>query len=158
MRRECQECFPRHRLQMKPRVSDPDMHHGTCVPHVPSCMSGLLAMHVGIANPWRRGKRSRHSRRMQNPQFYVSGKRLITLLLAVSGVTPMRQTKSFRLSGPWQQLDIHDWRGRENSQNGHNDRGRKFTKTWTMLHIGQRVKNIDLINSYKVSFNCAWKL
>ena len=34
-------------------------------------------MHVGIANPRWRGKRSRHSRRMRNPQFYVSGKRPI---------------------------------------------------------------------------------
>ena len=34
-------------------------------------------MHVGIASPRRRGKRSRHSRRMRNPQFYVSGKRPI---------------------------------------------------------------------------------
>ena len=25
-----------------PRVSDPDMHHGTCVTHVPWCMPGLL--------------------------------------------------------------------------------------------------------------------
>ena len=32
-------------------------------------------MHAGIANPRWRGKRSRHSRRMHNPQFYVSGKR-----------------------------------------------------------------------------------
>ena len=32
-------------------------------------------MHVGIANPRWRGKRTRHSRRMRNPQFYVSGKR-----------------------------------------------------------------------------------
>ena len=32
-------------------------------------------MHVGIANPRCRGKRSRHSRRMRNPQFYVSDKR-----------------------------------------------------------------------------------
>ena len=32
-------------------------------------------MHVGIANPRWRGKRSRHSRRMRNPQFQVSGKR-----------------------------------------------------------------------------------
>ena len=32
-------------------------------------------MHVGIANMRWRGKRSRHSRRMRNPQFYVSGKR-----------------------------------------------------------------------------------
>ena len=34
-------------------------------------------MHVGIANLRRQGKRSRHSRRMCNPQFYVSGKRPI---------------------------------------------------------------------------------
>ena len=26
----------------RPRVSDPDMHHGTCVTHVPWCMSGSL--------------------------------------------------------------------------------------------------------------------
>ena len=32
-------------------------------------------VHVGIANPRWRGKRSRHSRRMRNPQFYASGKR-----------------------------------------------------------------------------------
>ena len=34
--------FPRHRLQRKPRSSDPGMHHGTCVTHVPWCMSGSL--------------------------------------------------------------------------------------------------------------------
>ena len=39
MRRECRERFPRHRLQRKPLVSDPSMHHGTCVTHVPWCMS-----------------------------------------------------------------------------------------------------------------------
>ena len=38
-------------------------------------------MHVGIANPRRRGKRPRYSRRMRNPQFYVSGKRLISRTL-----------------------------------------------------------------------------
>ena len=32
-------------------------------------------MHVRIANPRWRGRRSRHSRRMRNPQFFVSGKR-----------------------------------------------------------------------------------
>ena len=32
-------------------------------------------MHAGIANPQWRGKRSRRSRHMRNPQFYVSGKR-----------------------------------------------------------------------------------
>ena len=40
-------------------------------------------MHVGIANPRWRGKRSRHSWRMHNPQFYVSGKRPMTVKQSV---------------------------------------------------------------------------
>ena len=42
MRRECWERFPRHWFQRKLLVSDPGMHHGTCVTHVPWCMSGSL--------------------------------------------------------------------------------------------------------------------
>ena len=34
--------MPRHRLQRKPLVSDPGMHHGTCVKYVPWCLSGSL--------------------------------------------------------------------------------------------------------------------
>ena len=34
--------FPRCRIQRKPPVSDRGMHHGTCVTHMPWCMSGLL--------------------------------------------------------------------------------------------------------------------
>ena len=56
-----------------PRVRDPGMHHGTCVTHVPWCMSGSLT--CGFLWSWWREKRSRHSRRMRNPHFYVSGKR-----------------------------------------------------------------------------------
>ena len=56
-----------------PRVSDPEMHHGTYVTHVPWCIPGLLTSGF-LWSRWR-GKRSRHSRRMRNPQFYVSGKR-----------------------------------------------------------------------------------
>ena len=74
MRREFRERFPRHRLQRKPLVSDPGMHHGTWVTHVPWCMSGSLNHGGG-------GKRSRHSRRMRNSQFYVSGKRPMKLIL-----------------------------------------------------------------------------
>ena len=33
---------PHRRFRMKPLVSDPGMHHGTCVTHVPWCMSGSL--------------------------------------------------------------------------------------------------------------------
>ena len=50
MRRECRERFPRHRLQRKPQVSDPDMHRGTCVTHVPWCMSGSLTSGGGENN------------------------------------------------------------------------------------------------------------
>ena len=39
--------FFRHRLQRKPLVSDPGMHHGTCVTHVPWCMSGSLTHGCG---------------------------------------------------------------------------------------------------------------
>ena len=56
-----------------PRVTDPDMHHGTCVTHVPWCMPGSLTSGF-LWSQWRE-KRSRHSRRMRNPQFCVSGKR-----------------------------------------------------------------------------------
>ena len=42
MHRECWKRFPRHRLQIKPLVSDPGMHHGPCMTHVPWCMSGSL--------------------------------------------------------------------------------------------------------------------
>ena len=75
MRRECREHFRRYRLQRKLLVSDPDMHHGTCVRHA------RAVMHVGITNPRWLGKRSRHSRRMRNPQFYASGKRPMTVMV-----------------------------------------------------------------------------
>ena len=42
MHRECLELFSGHRFQRKPLVSDPGMHHGTCVAHVPWYMSGSL--------------------------------------------------------------------------------------------------------------------
>ena len=70
MRREYRE-----RLPPPAQVSDPHVHHGTCVTHVPWCMPGSLLSGF-LLNRWR-GKRSRHSRRMRNPQFYVSGKRLM---------------------------------------------------------------------------------
>ena len=59
-----------------PRLgSCPDMHHGTGVTHIPWCMSELLTSGF-LWSRWR-GKRSRHSRRMRNPQFCVSGMRPI---------------------------------------------------------------------------------
>ena len=56
-----------------PRVSDPDMHHGTCVTHVPWFMAGSLTSGF-LWSRWR-GKRSRHSRRMRsrNLAYLVRG-------------------------------------------------------------------------------------
>ena len=54
--------FPRRRLQRKPLVSDPGMHHGTCVTHVPWCMSGSHTRGGGENVFW-------HSRRMRTRNF-----------------------------------------------------------------------------------------
>ena len=62
-----------------PRVSDPDMHHGPCLTHVPWCKPVSLTSGF-LWNRWR-GKRFPHSRRMRNPQFYVSGKRPIFVVV-----------------------------------------------------------------------------
>ena len=56
-----------------PWVSDPDMHPGTCVTHVPWCMPGSLASGFLWSRWWE--KRSRHSQCMRNPQLYALGKR-----------------------------------------------------------------------------------
>ena len=65
--------FPRRRFQRKPIVSDPGMHHGTCVTHVPWCMSGSLTCGDGENVP----AFPAHA----HPQFYVSGKRPIETAL-----------------------------------------------------------------------------
>ena len=51
-----------------PLVSDPDIHHGTCVTHVPWCIPGSLTSDF----LWSR-LRGKRSRRMRKRQFYVSG-------------------------------------------------------------------------------------
>ena len=45
------ECLPLQRLQRKPQVSNPGMHHGTCVTHVPWCMSGSFTRGGGEKFP-----------------------------------------------------------------------------------------------------------
>ena len=56
-------------FSLPPWVSDPSMHHSTCVTHLPWCMPGSLTS--GFLWSWW------HSRRMCNPPFCVSGKRPI---------------------------------------------------------------------------------
>ena len=53
VRRECLERFPCCRLQMKPLVSDPGMHHGTCVTDVPGIPGACTTRNCCVA-----GKRS----------------------------------------------------------------------------------------------------
>ena len=42
MHQECQGRFLHRRLQRKPLVSDPGIHHGTKMTHLPWCISGSL--------------------------------------------------------------------------------------------------------------------
>ena len=58
------------------RVTDPDIHHGTCVMHVRWCMSGSLTSSF-LWSRWR-GKLPRLFRPVRNQQFRVSGKRPTT--------------------------------------------------------------------------------
>ena len=74
--------------------SDPDMHHGTCFTHVPWCMPGSLTSGF-LWSRWR-GKRSRHSRRMRNSQFYVSGK---TPMAPIDINSALVQLKTWRQIG-----------------------------------------------------------
>ena len=85
-----------------PRVSDPDIHHGTCVTHVPWCMPGSLT--GGFRWIRQRGKRSRHSRRMRNSQFYTSGKRPMKVYLRASIHEAVRRLISWSLGAA--RLDI----------------------------------------------------
>ena len=64
-------------LSPPPQDSDPGMHHGKCVTHVPRCTPRSLTNDFLRSRWW--GKRSRHSQRMHNPQFYVSGMRPVQI-------------------------------------------------------------------------------
>ena len=67
-------------LSPPPRASDPDMHHGTCVTRVPWCMRVSLTS-GSFWSRWR-GKRSRYSRGMRNPQVCESVKKPIAVFTA----------------------------------------------------------------------------
>ena len=70
------------------RVSDPEVHHGTCMTHVPWCMPESLNNGF-LWSRWR-GKRSRHSRCMRNRQFYASGKRPIVNAMVTDELATQR--------------------------------------------------------------------
>ena len=87
-----------------PRVSYPDLHHGTCVKHVPWCMPGSLTSGF-LWSRWR-GKRSRHSWHMRNPQICVSRKSPMSLIRKMcSEFTKRTHTRArFHLSMKWLKL------------------------------------------------------
>ena len=78
--------FPRHRLQKIPLLSDPGMHQGTCVTHVPWCMSGLLTRGGG-----------------ENGAFCVSGMRPVAW--SIDHIAYMRHSASMS-TGLWCDRDI----------------------------------------------------
>ena len=106
------------------RFGAPDMHHGTSVTHVPWCGPGSRTSGF-LWSQWR-GKRSRHSRRMRNAQFYVSGKRSMTW-------------------GPWQ--EFHDF----NDQSFLCVFSRRWTSnSWVLLaHIGMYKQKTHTVGWWK---------
>ena len=76
------------------RVSDPDMHHDTYVTRESWCMPGSLIS--GFRWSQWRGKRSRNSRCMRNPQLYVSGKRPMETRSPIVVVFTYRETVKWR--------------------------------------------------------------
>ena len=71
-----------------PGVSNPNIHHGTCVTHVPWCMPGSLTSGF-LWSMWR-GKRSRHSRgafATRNFTYLVRGLWLISSMKYLLGTS-----------------------------------------------------------------------
>ena len=81
-------------LSSSPRVRDPDMHNSTCTTNVPWCMPESLTSGF-LWGCWR-AKRSRHSRSMHNPQFYVSGR---GPLVSISSPLNMYPNISYIIAG-----------------------------------------------------------
>ena len=97
MDRECRENFPRHRLQRKRLVSDPGMHNGTRMKHVPRCMSGSLIRSGGenvpgipgecatrnfaylVRGPYIGNREFKHNKTKYNKTAYISYKMYCTL-------------------------------------------------------------------------------
>ena len=102
MPQECRERFPRRRIQRKQLVSDPGRHHGTCVTHVPWCMSGSLTRDGGeivpgilgacatrnfaylVRGPWLPTNQTREPSIRRNLNF------VLFILLGISTVDPVQ--------------------------------------------------------------------
>ena len=93
-----------------PRVSDPDMYHGTCVTHVPWCLPASLTSALTSGYLWSRwrGKRSLHSRCTGNPQFNVSGKRPMEIMLSNGTLVTLTPHSLYTVQNSQQMYSISD--------------------------------------------------
>ena len=75
-------CLTR-RLQRKPLVSDPDMHHGTCVTHVPWCLSGSLNCGGGenVTGIFQRMRPRNFTYLVRNPLNWIPMVRITTIVV-----------------------------------------------------------------------------
>ena len=107
MRRDCRERFPRQRIQRKPLVSDPSMHHGTCVTHVPWCMPGLLYSGGAENVPGIPGACATHNPmyRIRGPWYWSSSSRYSSLMRHVN-IKPALPS----LKMPLVKLDLEGWK------------------------------------------------
>ena len=95
MRGECREHFARHRIQRKPVVSDPGMHHGTCLTHVPWCMSESLTRGGGENVPGIPGTcATRNNRYLVRGPCWTSCICLIAVMILMSRWTPDSSDKT----------------------------------------------------------------
>ena len=104
MRLECRERFPRHRFNRKPQVSDPGMHHGTCVKHVPWCMSGSLTHGGGENVPDIPGACATH-----NFTYLVRGPWTVALCVfyGIHCIIKMAQEAQYKWPVFWPPLAVH---------------------------------------------------
>ena len=124
-----------HAPGMPGTFRDLGMHHDTCVTHVPWCMPGSLTCGV-LWRRWR-GKCSRHSRRMRNTQFGVSGKRPMfptAIRPLIIAILPKEMDASVR-SNVWPQLHWW-WQGYDNAC------ANWYTKPSKMLWRGYRQRSV----------------
>ena len=123
-------------FSLPPRVKNRDMHHGTCVTHVLWCMPGSLTS-GSLWGRWR-GKRSRHSRRMRDPHFFLSDKRPFDITLTshelhdVSYLWPLdwfdslisltsKEMLILHITGPlWGEITDDQWIASQKSSNTEN--------------------------------------
>ena len=91
MHRECREHFPCHWIRRKPLVIDPGMHYGTCMTHVPWCVSGWIT----------RGGEENVPRACATRNFAYLARGPLIINRFLSFFPGYGQAGSFRIVTPW---------------------------------------------------------